>query len=68
MRRAPARGANFILHAHAGKGVERAEWFVEQKNLGMIDQGTRQGDPLRHATGKMMRIGIGERFQARPAA
>ncbi len=54
------KAQDFILHPHAGEGVERAERFIEQKNFGMIDQGASQGDALRHAAGKMMRIGIGE--------
>ena len=25
---------HFILHTHAGKGIERAEWFVEEEHFG----------------------------------
>ena len=51
---------DFILHAHAREGVERAERFIEQEHLGMIDQRPRQGDALRHAAGKMMRECVSE--------
>ena len=46
----------FVLHAHASERVERAEWFIEQKHFGMIDERAGEGDALRHATGKVMRI------------
>src|SRR5690349_1115199 len=29
---------HFVLHPHAGKGVERAERLVEQKNFRVIDE------------------------------
>src|SRR5437763_5414314 len=64
--RAPPRRPktqHFILHAHAGKSVERAERFVEEKNFGMIDQGAGEGDPLGHAARKMMRESIRKCFQ-----
>jgi hypothetical protein len=28
---------HFVLHPHAGEGVEGAEGFIEQENFGMID-------------------------------
>jgi hypothetical protein len=55
---------NFVLHAHSSEGVERAEGFVEEQNLGMIDEGASQSDALSHATGKMVRVGVSERFEA----
>src|SRR4029077_15780184 len=55
---------HFILHAHAREGIERAEWFIEQKHFGMIDQRAGERDALRHAAGDMMRIGIGKRFES----
>ena len=64
MRRCLPKAQHFILHTHAGEGVERAEWFVEQKNFGMINQGARQSYALCHAARKMMRISVGEGFQA----
>ena len=36
------KAQDFILHTHAGEGVEGAEWLVEQKNFGMINQGASQ--------------------------
>ena len=58
------KAEDFVLHAHAGEGVERAERFIEQQNFGMIDQRAGQSDALGHAAGEMMRIGIGESFEA----
>ena len=29
---------HFVLHPHAGKGLKRAQWLIEEKNLGMIDE------------------------------
>jgi hypothetical protein len=40
---------------HAGKSVERAERFVEQKNFGVIDECACQSNPLGHASGKQPR-------------
>ena len=59
---------HFILHAHAGKGVERAERFVEQQNFGMIDQGAGQRHALGHAAGEMVRIGVRQKLPSRPDA
>ena len=42
---------HFILHPHAGEGVERAERFVEQENFGMIDECAGKRDALGHAAG-----------------
>ena len=67
----PARlpeAQHFVLHPHAGKGVERAKWFVEEKNLGMIDQGARQGDPLGHAAREMVRDKHSRMLPTQPAA
>ena len=63
MRRCLPEAQHFILHPHAGEGVERAERFVEEKDFRMIDQRSRQGDALGHAAGKMMRISIGKCFE-----
>src|SRR5262249_49366275 len=54
---------HFILHTHTGKGIERAEWFVEQEHFGMINHRPREGNALGHAARKMMRKGISKRFQ-----
>jgi hypothetical protein len=61
------KAQDFILHTHAGEGVEGAEWLVEQKNFGMINQGASQSYTLRHSTRKVMRISVGEGFQANEA-
>src|ERR1051325_9415173 len=53
-----------VLHPHAGKGIERADRHVEQEHFRMIDKRARQGHPLCHAAGKMVRVGAGESFQA----
>lgn len=55
---------NFILHAHAGEGIESAEGFVEKKDFGMIDESAGEGDALSHAAGEMMGKGGGESFEA----
>ena len=55
---------HFILHAHSRESVERAERFIEQQNLRMIDKCARKRNTLGHATGKMMRIRICKRFES----
>jgi len=55
---------HFILHPHPREGVERAQRFIQKQHTRMIDQCPRQGRALGHATGKMMRISMGEFFQA----
>ena len=64
VRRALPESQHFILHPHAGEGVERAERFVEQEDFRMIDQRPRQGDALGHAAGEMVRVGVGKPFEA----
>ena len=54
---------HFILHPHAGKGIERAKRFIEQEDLWVIDQRARQGDALGHAAGEMVGEGISKSFQ-----
>ena len=54
---------HFILHAHAGEGIERAQRLIQQQDFGVIDQRARQRHPLRHAAGEMVRVGIGKRFE-----
>ena len=46
---------HFVLHPHAGEGVERAERFVEQQDFGVIDQRAGERDALGHAAGEMVR-------------
>src|ERR1043166_3630013 len=60
----PPELQNFVLHAHAGEGVERAQRFIEEQQLGMIDQRAGQSGSLGHAAREMMRIGVGKSFQA----
>src|SRR4029077_4580016 len=58
------KAQNFILHTHAGESVEGAQGFIEQKNFGMINQGASQSYALCHSARKVMRISVGEGFQA----
>ena len=37
---------DFVLHIHAGEGVECAERLVEEKNLWLIDDGAGDGNSL----------------------
>ena len=39
---------------------ELAQRFVENEQLRVVDQRARQSRALRHATGKLVRVGIGE--------
>ncbi|HEV2697570.1 MAG TPA: hypothetical protein VGU90_06225 [Terriglobales bacterium] len=55
---------HFILHAHPGKGVERAEWLVEQENFGVVDKRSRESNTLSHAPGKMVGISTAKCFEA----
>src|SRR6516162_10266573 len=55
---------HFVLHPHAGEGIERTEGFIEQKNFRMINQCASKRDALGHAAGEMMRIRIGKCFEA----
>src|SRR5437899_2518265 len=57
------KAQNFILHTHARKGVESAERLIQQKDFGMINQGTSQRYALSHSAGEVMRISLGESFQ-----
>ncbi|MNL86796.1 hypothetical protein D3C87_2156590 [compost metagenome] len=52
-----------MLQAYAGEGVEGAEGFVEEQDLGLIDQRAGDGGALRHAAGKLMRVGVFEAFE-----
>jgi hypothetical protein len=55
---------DLILHAHAREGVEGAQGLIQQQNLRVIDQGTRQSYALSHAAGKVVRERIGKLFEA----
>ena len=52
-----------LLHLPLGLGVERAERLVHEENRGPIRQRARDGDPLLHAAGKLVRIGVLELSQ-----
>ena len=56
----PPKAQHFVLHAHPGKSIERAQWLIEEQNPGMIDQCSRQGNSLRHTARKVMRERIGK--------
>ena len=43
---------HFILHSHSGEGIESTKWFVKQENLGISNEGPRQGNALSHAARK----------------
>src|SRR5579883_1464310 len=47
-----------LLHLDPGLRVERAERLVHQQNLGVDDVGARDRDPLLHAAGKLVGIGV----------
>jgi len=55
---------DFILHAHAGEGVEGAEGFIEEEDFGVVDKGAGEGDALGHAAGELVGIRGGELFEA----
>ena len=58
---------HFVLQAHAGEGVERAERFVEEQDFRMVDERAGEGHALGHAAGEMMGKGVGETFQSHEA-
>ena len=51
---------HFVLQAHTGEGIERAERFVEEENFRVIDECACQSNALGHAPGEMMRICAGK--------
>ena len=51
------------LHVVAGERIERRERLVHQQHGGIVGQRAGDGDPLLHAAGEMVRIGIGELLQ-----
>jgi hypothetical protein len=55
---------DFILHAHAGEGIQGTQGFIEQQNARVIDQRAGEGDSLGHAAGELVRISGGEGVQA----
>src|SRR5262245_16213495 len=55
---------HFVLHPHAGEGVEGAERLIKQEYFGMIDECACKRDTLGHPTGKMVRICIRKCFES----
>ena len=53
-----------VLHVGARLRVERAERLVHQQELRLHGVGARDREPLPHAAGQMLGIGIGEIRQA----
>src|SRR5207237_297208 len=51
------------LHQHTGLVVERAERLVEQQDLGIIGERTRNGAALLHAAGQLLRPVVLEAVQ-----
>ncbi|MNK81937.1 hypothetical protein D3C87_1016970 [compost metagenome] len=49
-----------VLEFHAGKGIHRAERFVEQQHLRPRVETAGDGHPLRHAAGKRLGQGLGK--------
>ena len=54
----------FVLKPQPGQRVQGTQRFVEQEEARLVDQGARDGDPLRHATRQLRRIGVGEPIEA----
>jgi len=50
------------LHSSARAGIECAEGFIHQQNLGPHNERLRDGDALLHTAGKLVRIFHGVRF------
>ena len=57
----------FLVHQHAGLHVEGREGLVHQQDVGTVDEGLRQGDPLAHAARKLVRIVAFEGRKADPS-
>ena len=48
------------LHVVAGERIERRERLVHQQHRGIVGERAGDGDPLLHAAGEMVRVGVGE--------
>ena len=55
----PQPGPKFAADA----GIERAEWFIEQKHFGFDSQRAGQSDALALTSGKLRRIAFGDPIQ-----
>ena len=51
------------LHVVAGERVERRERLVHQQHGRIVGERARDGDPLLHPAGQMMRVGLHELFE-----
>ena len=49
-----------VLQLLAQERVECGEWFVHEQQIDIERDGTRQGEPLLHAAGKLAGIGVRE--------
>ena len=58
--------AHEVVHVRPDSGVEGTEWFVEQQDAGLGDQGLCQRQALLHAAGEFRRIVCCGRQQAHP--
>ena len=47
---------HFEVHLLARQRIERAEWFVHQDQLWIVDEGARDRRALLHAAGQLLRI------------
>src|SRR5207237_5504928 len=59
----PYTRSSDLLHQHTGLVVERAERLVEQQDLGIIGERTRNGAALLHAAGQLLRPVVLEAVQ-----
>jgi hypothetical protein len=48
------------LHGNLGHGVEGAKRLIEKQYSGLYGKGPGDAYALRHAAGKLLRVGIGE--------
>lgn len=47
-------------HSFAGEGVEGAKRFIEEEEVGLMDEGASDGDALGHSTGELSGIAGGK--------
>ncbi len=55
-----------LVHLVAGDRVQRAERFVHQQQLGVVDKRAADRDTLAHAAGQLMRLLAREIVQTDP--
>ena len=49
---------HLVLHVPADQRVERRERLVEEQHVGVAGEGPGQPDPLLHAAGELVRVGV----------